>query len=124
MTDDREKDARRRILERRARFVAAALASTSAACRGNPMVCLEPPPAIQADDAGTKTSTTASTSASTTAAPSASTEPDAMPLECLKIAPPPSHPPPPPSGSGSGGGGAKPKMCLTEMFFDDEEPKG
>ncbi|MGZ3423258.1 MAG: hypothetical protein ACXWUG_10730 [Polyangiales bacterium] len=113
-------ETRRRILERRARFVAAALASTSAACdRVNPMVCLEPPP-ITADDATAKPSSTASASATTSASTPSSA--DAMPLECLKIAPPPTtHPPPPPSG---GAGGAKPKVCLSEMLFEDEEPKG
>jgi hypothetical protein len=114
-------ETRRRILERRARFVAAALgASVSASCdRVNPMVCLEPPP-IAADDA--KTSATSSATATTSASSMPSAEPDAMPLECLKIAPPPSwHPPD--AGAG-GGGGVKPKVCLTEMFHDDEEPKG
>jgi hypothetical protein len=117
-------ETRRRILERRARFVAAALgASVSASCdRVNPMVCLEPPP-ISADDAGTKTpaSATGTTSASAPSAPPP--EPDAMPLECLKIAPPPSwHPPD--GGSGGGASSTKPKVCLTEMFHDDEEPQG
>jgi hypothetical protein len=39
-------DLRKRILERRARFIAAALGATAVAgCdRANPLVCLEPPP--------------------------------------------------------------------------------
>ncbi len=83
-------DAKRIVLARRARFVAAALASASLACgkMATPQPCLEPMPVdAGALDAGSTTTTTTTTpSAEPSAKPVA--PPPPQPQVCLKMAPP------------------------------------
>ncbi|MGZ3423031.1 MAG: hypothetical protein ACXWUG_11640 [Polyangiales bacterium] len=86
MGDD---DARRRILERRAAFVAAALSACAAESCSNPRVCLDVPAEIQADDAVAKPAPPAASSA----VPSVKVEEDAgqpkpIPAPCLSPARP------------------------------------
>jgi hypothetical protein len=78
-------DARKRILERRARFVAAAIATLGSSC-SRPQPCLSAVP-LQEHDAATPTK--------------AAESPDAgAPVPCLEIEPPPS---------------AAPAICLSPM---------
>lgn len=96
-------ESRRKILERRAAFVAAALATVGAAsCERNPLVCLSPVPNEDLRDSGATTSPD-------TAPPEVDARPDVAPMgvPCLSVAmprdagvpdtkPPPKPPKPPP----------------------------
>lgn len=100
-------DARRRILERRAAFVAAALASVGvAACdRSAPRPCLEPLPANETRDAHPADAAAAPAPQTSNGAPDAPgpqplpclnvwiPPPDAAPMPCLSEPATPPHPP-------------------------------
>jgi hypothetical protein len=103
-------DPRRSILERRARFVAAALAAVGAgACTK------DPDKAIRAlDESDARTTTTTATTADATSRPIAPCLSPTMAAPCL------SPPPPPPSVDA--GSDARPRACLSIRRTGDAEP--
>jgi hypothetical protein len=137
--DESDDEARAFILARRAKFVAAALASAglaSAACDGpGPLVCLTPPPgpsvtapppmvcltpvAQPAPDSG---NAAASGGQAAVSAPSSSTSAPA-PSVCLRVRPPNQKP----TGTGPArpSGPPSPRVCLSEMHrpVDDSSPE-
>lgn len=85
-------EARKKILERRATFVAAAIASIAASCEHKPPISAEPCLSVQPYEAGPPEDTGTEPTA----------PPDAEPIPCLSPALPPEDAGPPP----------KPMPCL------------